>query len=268
MKTQRTEVMGILNTTPDSFSDGGRFNQLDAALVRCAQMVQEGADWIDVGGESTRPGAAEVSAQQELDRVIPVIEAIKQRFEVKVSVDTSKPNVMQAAIAAQVDMINDVRALQEQGALEAVAPSDVLVCLMHMQGEPRSMQQTPDYNDVVYDVKLFLEQRINSCKQAGIGTSRLLLDPGFGFGKTVRHNYQLLQRLASLHEYGMPLLIGLSRKSMLGAVTQTEVDERLAASIAGATISAMKGARIVRVHDVKPTVDAMHVVHATLNGEF
>ena len=268
MKTQRTEVMGILNTTPDSFSDGGRFNQLDAALVRCAQMVQEGADWIDVGGESTRPGAAEVSAQQELDRVIPVIEAIKQRFEVKVSVDTSKPNVMQAAIAAQVDMINDVRALQEQGALEAVAPSDVLVCLMHMQGEPRSMQQTPDYNDVVYDVKLFLEQRINSCKQAGICTSRLLLDPGFGFGKTVRHNYQLLQRLASLHEYGMPLLIGLSRKSMLGAVTQTEVDERLAASIAGATISAMKGARIVRVHDVKPTVDAMHVVHATLNGEF
>lgn len=268
MKTQRTEVMGILNATPDSFSDGGRFNHLDAALKRCEQMVKEGADWIDVGGESTRPGAAEVSALQELERVIPVIEAIKQRFEVKVSVDTSKPEVMQAAIVAQVDMINDVRALQEPGALEAVAPSEVLVCLMHMQGEPRSMQQTPDYADVVYDVKLFLEQRINSCQQAGISAQRLLLDPGFGFGKTVRHNYQLLQRLASLHEYGLPLLIGLSRKSMLGAVTHTEIDERLAASIAGATIAAMKGARIVRVHDVKPTVDAMHVVHATLNGEF
>ena len=268
MKTQRTEVMGILNVTPDSFSDGGRFNQLEGALQRCEQMCHEGADWIDVGGESTRPGAAEVSEQQELDRVIPVIEAVKQRFPVKVSVDTSKPAVMQAAINAKVDMINDVRALLEPGAIEVVASSDVLICLMHMQGDPRSMQQAPDYDDVVYDVKMFLEQRMVKCREAGIDSQRLLLDPGFGFGKTVRHNYQLLQRLTTFHEYGLPLLVGVSRKSMLGAVTDTAVDGRLAASIAGATIAAMKGAQIVRVHDVKQTVDAMQVVRATLKGEF
>lgn len=268
MRTQRTEVMGILNATPDSFSDGGHFNHFDAALHRCEEMCTEGADWIDVGGESTRPGAADVSEQQELDRVIPIIEAIKERFSVKVSVDTSKPSVMQAAIAAHVDMINDVRALRAPGAIEVVAPADVLVCLMHMQGEPRSMQQAPDYDDVVYDVKMFLEQRMARCNEAGIDSQRLLLDPGFGFGKTVRHNYQLLQRLATFHEYGLPLLVGVSRKSMLGAVTDTTVDDRLAASIAGATIAAMKGAQIVRVHDIKYTVDAMQVVRATLKGEF
>lgn len=268
LKTQRTAVMGILNATPDSFSDGGRYNQLEAALQRSAQMVAEGADWIDVGGESTRPGAADVSEQEELDRVIPLIEALKSRFAVKVSVDTSKASVMQAAVDVGVDMINDVRALREPGALEVAARSDVLLCLMHMQGQPRSMQEAPDYDDVVYEVKMFLEQRIARCNQAGIDSSRLLLDPGFGFGKTVRHNYQLLQRLAALHEYGLPLLVGVSRKSMLGAVTDRKVEERLAASIAGATIAAMKGAQIVRVHDVEQTVDAMQVVHATLNGEF
>lgn len=267
-RTTPTQVMGILNVTPDSFSDGGQFNSVDAAIQQTKRMVDEGADWVDVGGESTRPGAEAVTEREELDRVVPVVEAICQRFDVHVSVDTSKGSVMREAVRAGAAMINDVRALREPGALQAAAATDAMVCLMHMQGQPREMQHDPEYGDVVVEVKDFLHQQITRCERAGISKSRLLLDPGFGFGKTVRHNYQLLQRLHSLHEFDLPLLIGLSRKSMLGAVTQTAVDERMAASVAGATIAALKGAHIVRVHDVKATVDAMQVVHATLNGEF
>lgn len=263
-----TEVMGILNVTPDSFSDGGQHNELDAALKRCQTMVNAGADWIDIGGESTRPGAAAVSENAELDRVVPVIEAIASRFEVKISVDTSKPQVMRDAVTAGAQMINDINALREEGALQAAAAGDASICLMHMQGRPRTMQTAPDYEDVVTEVKDFLHQRVEACLAAGIERERLLLDPGFGFGKTVHHNYQLLQRLPALLEFDLPILIGLSRKSMLGEVTQQSVDKRLAGSIAGATIAAMKGARIIRVHDVQETVDAMKVVQATLNGEF
>lgn len=267
-RTTRTQVMGILNVTPDSFSDGGQFNSIENAIEQTARMLEEGADWIDVGGESTRPGAQAVAESEELDRVVPVIEAICTRFDTQVSVDTSKGPVMREAVRAGASMINDVRALREDGALQAAAATNAAVCLMHMQGQPREMQRDPEYGDVVMDVKDFLQQQIERCVAAGIDKNRLLLDPGFGFGKTVRHNYQLLQRLHSLHEFDLPLLIGLSRKSMLGAVTQTEVGERLASSVAGATIAALKGAHIVRVHDVKETVDAMQVVHATLNGEF
>lgn len=267
-KHTATEVMGILNVTPDSFSDGGQFTNLESALRQAQKLFDEGASWIDVGGESTRPGAADVSCEAELDRVVPVIEAILSRFEVKVSVDTSKPEVMQAAVQAGASMINDIRGLREPGALQAAANSGALVCLMHMQGQPRSMQQAPDYEDVVCEVKDFLRARIEACEAEGIERNRLLLDPGFGFGKTVRHNYQLLQRLQAFHEFDLPLLIGVSRKSMLGAVTGRDVDQRLAASVAGATIASMKGAHILRVHDVAATVDAVQVVQATLTGEF
>lgn len=263
-----TEVMGIINVTPDSFSDGGKHAELESALRRCEAMVNAGVDWVDIGGESTRPGAAAVSEAEELQRVVPVIEAIATRFDVKVSVDTSKAQVMRAALQAGASMINDVRALREDGALQAAVEGQALVCLMHMQGQPRSMQSAPDYDDVVCEVKDFLAQRITACESAGLDRSRLLLDPGFGFGKTVRHNYQLLQRLQAFHEFDLPLLVGLSRKSMIGTVTDRSVENRLAGSIAGATIAAMKGAQIIRVHDVKETVDAMKVVHATLNGEF
>lgn len=263
-----TEVMGIINVTPDSFSDGGQHAEFESALRRCEAMVEAGVDWVDIGGESTRPGAAAVSETEELERVVPVIEAISQRFEVKVSVDTSKALVMREALAVGAQMINDVRALREEGALQAAVEGQALVCLMHMQGQPRTMQTAPDYDDVVCEVKDFLTQRIEACVMAGMERSRLLLDPGFGFGKTVRHNYQLLQRLQAFHELDLPLLVGLSRKSMIGQVTERTVDKRLAGSIAAATIAAMKGAQIIRVHDVAETVDAMKVVHATLNGEF
>lgn len=267
-KQTLTAVMGILNVTPDSFSDGGQFNHIDDALRRTERMLDEGASWIDVGGESTRPGAKDVELTQELDRVIPVIEAIRQRFDTRISIDTSKAGVMREAVNAGAAMINDIRALRESGALEAAAESKALVCLMHMQGQPRSMQEAPDYDDVVCEVKDFLQQRMEACQRHGIEKERLLLDPGFGFGKTVRHNYQLLQRLQAFHELNVPLLIGLSRKSMLGAVTGRSVDERLAASVAGATIASMKGAQIIRVHDVAATVDAIKVVQATLTGEY
>jgi len=262
------EVMGILNVTPDSFSDGGRFNNLDAALRQAEQMLAAGASWLDIGGESTRPGSAAVAVEAELERVIPVVTALRQRFDVKLSVDTTKTAVMREAIAAGVTMVNDVNALREEGAVELLAQHPaVLVCLMHMQGQPRTMQQQPKYDDVVAEVSEFLQQRVNLCTQAGIQKQNIYLDPGFGFGKSLGHNYQLLQRLEALHKLQLPLLIGLSRKSMLGQVTGRAVAERLAASIAGATIAAMKGARIIRVHDVKETVDAMQVVAATLAGE-
>lgn len=261
-------VMGILNVTPDSFSDGGRHQSVDKAVDHAARMLDEGAEILDIGGESTRPGSLAVATDEELQRVVPVLEAIKQRFDVYVSVDTTKAEVMRASIAAGADMINDVLALQSEGALDAVANSDVEVCVMHMQGEPRTMQHQPHYDEVVCDVKAFLQQRVAACENAGIARERIWLDPGFGFGKSMRHNYQLLQRLQAFHELQLPLLVGMSRKSMIGHVTGREVDDRLAGSLAAATIAALKGARIIRVHDVKETVDAMRVVAATLEGDY
>lgn len=261
------EVMGILNVTPDSFSDGGRYNQREKALTQALQMVADGAHYIDIGGESTRPGAEAVSEQAELDRVIPVIEALRQASPVSISIDTSKAVVMREAVMAGAAMINDVNALRAEGALKVAADCTAEICLMHMQGEPRTMQHEPRYDDVICDVKAFLQERIQACEQLGIARSRLFLDPGFGFGKSVRHNYQMLHRLQAFHELELPLLIGMSRKSMLGQVTGRPTAERLSASIAAATIAALKGARIIRVHDVKETVDAMKVVAATLTGE-
>lgn len=258
------EVMGILNVTPDSFSDGGRFRQLDQALWQAEQMLADGATYIDIGGESTRPGAAAVSLQEELDRVVPLVEKLSATLDVSISVDTCKTSVMQEVLPYNVRMINDIRALQDEGAVALLAQHSADVCLMHMQGEPRTMQQQPNYTDVVDEVQRFLAARMQICEAAGIARERIYLDPGFGFGKSVGHNYQLLQHLEQLHQLKRPLLIGLSRKSMLGQVTGREVDARLAASIAAATIAAMKGARILRVHDVKETVDAMKVVAATL----
>jgi len=262
------QVMGILNVTPDSFSDGGRFIGRDRALRQALQMVADGARYIDIGGESTRPGATAVSVQEELDRVIPVVQCIAQESPVVLSVDTCKAMVMSEAIKAGVGMINDVKALRDDGAVAAVAQSStVQVCLMHMQGEPRTMQQQPEYQQVVTDVQQFLAERVQVCEQAGIGRQRIFLDPGFGFGKSLGHNYQLLQQLEQLQQLGLPLLVGISRKSMLGAVIDRPVGERLAASIAAATIAAMKGAQIIRVHDVRETVDAMRIVSATMAGE-
>ena len=261
----KAQVMGILNVTPDSFSDGGRFNSLDAALKQAEQMVKDGAAIIDIGGESTRPGADPVSQQQELDRVIPVIEALNKQQDIVLSVDTSTAVVIREAAAVGAHLINDVRALQREGALQAAADSGLPVCLMHMQGDPQTMQDNPEYSDVVQDVMNFLEQRIEVCEKAGIPRQRILLDPGFGFGKTTEHNYQLLNRLERLLPLDLPLLVGLSRKRMIGAATGCEVaDQRVNGSIAGAVISAMKGAKILRVHDVKATADALAVVNATL----
>lgn len=255
-------VMGVLNVTPDSFSDGGRFNQIDSALARARDMVAEGAAFIDVGGESTRPGATPVPLQQELDRVCPVVEAIARELDVIVSVDTSAPEVMREAVAQGAGLINDVRALQRPGAPEALARMAVPVCLMHSQGEPEGMQDDPRYRDVRQEVRAFLTERLRVIAAAGVDSDRIILDPGFGFGKTVQHNFQLLKALEQLRQLGYPLLVGMSRKSMLGQVTGREVGERLSASIAAATIAAMKGASIIRVHDVRETVDAVKVVAA------
>ncbi|NCP65251.1 MAG: dihydropteroate synthase [Paraglaciecola sp.] len=256
----RPSVMGIVNVTPDSFSDGGRFVHLDAALRQVEQMLKDGATFIDVGGESTRPGAQAVSTEEELQRVIPLIEAIAQRFQTIISIDTSKAKVMREACQAGASFINDVRALQEEGALQVATEMAVPVCLMHMQGQPRSMQHAPAYVDVVNDVREFFQKRIKACVQSGIKEENLILDPGFGFGKTVAHNYQLLARLADLQSLGAPLLIGLSRKSMIGNLLQRDMHERLAGSLAGALIAAQQGAKIIRVHDVKETVDALRVL--------
>lgn len=257
------QVMGILNVTPDSFSDGGRFHQRDAALRHVEQMLAEGADIIDIGGESTRPGAAPVSVQEELERVVPVIAAIREHFAVAVSVDSSKPEVMRAAVAAGADLVNDVRALQEPGALEACSRLAVPVCLMHMQGQPRTMQQAPYYTDVVEDVCRFFAERIAACEGAGITRDRLILDPGFGFGKNLQHNVGLLKRLDEFAIFGLPILAGMSRKSMIGALLDNRpLEGRLQGSVAAAVIAAMKGASIVRVHDVMATVDAMKLVNA------
>ena len=255
------KVMGILNVTPDSFSDGGAFDMLEKGLTQTALMLNEGANIIDIGGESTRPGARDVSEQQELDRVIPVIESIYQRFDTIISVDTSKAKVMTAAVNAGASLINDVRALQEEGALHAAVKADVPVCLMHMQGQPRVMQHNPLYDDVVKDVMAFLQARIAVCHKAGIALQQMIADPGFGFGKSLEHNYQMLASLEVFQQLNVPVLAGMSRKSMLGNVLQREIGQRLAGNIAVATIAAQKGAQIIRVHDVKETVDAVKIIN-------
>lgn len=256
-------VMGIVNVTPDSFSDGGKFNTTEKAIEHALQLIEEGADILDIGGESTRPGATPVPLDEELHRVIPVIEGLRH-VGVPLSIDTYKPQVMHAAIAAGADIVNDVCALREPQALEIVAASQAGVCLMHMQGRPQTMQANPEYNDVVKEVKDFLAERLAAAEQAGIDRSRIVLDPGFGFGKRTAHNLTILSHLNDIQALGLPLLIGLSRKSILGQVVGLSVDERLHASIAASVISVMKGANIVRVHDVKPTVDALKIVEAVI----
>jgi dihydropteroate synthase len=258
----RAIVMGILNVTPDSFSDGGKFDRVEQALEHAMRMQQEGADIIDIGGESTRPGAASVTVDEELERVIPVIRAIRKQTSIPVSIDTSKPEVMRAAVGEGANMVNDVNALQATAALETCAQLEVPVCLMHMQGEPRSMQQDPQYNDVVKDVADYLQQRCQACLDAGMDRNNIVLDPGFGFGKTLQHNLSLLSRLESISELELPLLVGISRKSMLGAIIDKPVADRLYASIAAAVIAYNKGARLFRVHDVAPTRDALAVCDA------
>jgi len=262
LNLHRPHVMGIVNVTPDSFSDGGRFSKANLALEHALSLIEQGADILDVGGESTRPNAVPVSLQEELDRVIPVIEGLVNQINIPISIDTYKPQVMQAAIGAGASIVNDVRALQESGAIDIIAASNVGVCLMHMQGTPQTMQINPQYNDVVAEVKAFLQQRLVACEEAGIVKNRILLDPGFGFGKTRVHNITLIQHLARFASLGQPLLVGLSRKSVLGQVTGNDVDARLYSSIAASVISAMVGAKILRVHDVKATVEALKVVIA------
>lgn len=256
------QVMGILNVTPDSFSDGGKYAQFDYALEQAQQMIADGASIIDIGGESTRPGAEAVSENDELARVIPVLKAIKQRFNILVSIDTSKASVMNAAIDAGADMINDVRALQNEGCLAAIANSNIPVCLMHMQGIPKNMQNSPSYDHVINDIIAFFQQRIDTCLSAGIVRERLILDPGFGFGKTLEQNFYLLANLSKFNQLGLPLLAGLSRKSMIGNLLNREVEQRLAGSLATAIIAAQQGAHIIRVHDVQETVDALKVLKA------
>lgn len=255
-------VMGILNVTPDSFSDGGRFTERDAALRQAERMLADGAAIIDVGGESTRPGAAPVSEQQELDRVVPVVEALAGELGALVSVDTSTAAVIRDAAAAGAGMINDVRALRRPGALEAAAHSGLPVCLMHMLGEPGNMQDDPRYQDVTAEVIGFLRQRIAACEQVGIPRDRLLIDPGFGFAKTVAHNLTLMNEMAALQALALPMLIGVSRKSLFGKLLGREVNERLPASLAAAVICIERGAMIVRAHDVKETVDVVRFAHA------
>ena len=256
---QQVKVMGIVNVTPDSFSDGGKFIHFDNALTQVDEMVKSGVDIIDIGGESTRPGAKEVSEEDELKRVIPLLKAIKEKFSISVSIDTSKALVMEEAIAHGADMINDVRALQNEGCLAVLAKSNVPVCLMHMQGMPRTMQTNPQYDNLITDITTFFNERIIACEQAGIAKSRIILDPGFGFGKSLLHNLQLLAHIEALRIDGCPILVGISRKSMLGQITGRDVGDRLAASVAAAVLAVQNGANIVRAHDVKETVDGLKV---------
>ncbi|QLB20593.1 dihydropteroate synthase [Vespertiliibacter pulmonis] len=261
------KIMGILNFTPDSFSDSGKFFSLDKALYQVEKMLNEGADIIDIGGESTRPNAPIVSLQEELDRVVPLVEAVHKRFDCLISVDTSKAEVMKASANVGADMINDIRALQEPKALDTVALLNLPVCLMHMQGTPQTMQQNPEYEDIVEEVSNFLNQRIFACLTAGIPQSHIILDIGFGFGKTVQHNYQLLKHLNVFAESGYPVLAGLSRKSMIGAILDKPVEQRLIGSVTGALIALQNGAKIVRVHDVAETADALKIWQATVNAD-
>jgi len=259
-------VMGVLNITPDSFSDGGLFLNLDSAVAHGQRLVEEGAGILDVGGESTRPGALDVTEEEELRRVLPVVERLAARVAVPISIDTSKPAVMRAAVAAGASMINDVRALRARGALEAAATGSAAICLMHMQGEPRTMQHEPRYDDVVKDVGDFLRQRVDDCVAAGIVRQRLAIDPGFGFGKRLEHDLALLGRLDEFTRSGLPLLVGLSRKSMIGTITGRPGGERLPGSVAAAVIAVLKGASIVRAHDVAATVDAVRLAAAVVRA--
>ncbi|MBF4799237.1 dihydropteroate synthase [Aeromonas hydrophila] len=267
LSLERPHVMGILNVTPDSFSDGGHFNQLERAMTHARQMVAEGATLIDIGGESTRPGAPDVSEQEELDRVIPVVERMVAELEVMISLDTSKAAVMREGCAAGAHLINDVRALLEPGALAAAAVANVPVCLMHMQGQPRTMQAEPHYDDLLGEVRAFFDERIAACLAAGIRRELLLLDPGYGFGKTLAHNYQLLAQQDKLLDYQLPLLVGMSRKSMIGNLLGRPIDERLAGSLACALIGMQRGARIIRVHDVRATMDALRTGWMVMTGQ-
>ncbi len=260
--------MGVLNVTPDSFSDGGKHLLLDHAVSRAVQMASAGADIVDVGGESTRPGSQGVSLQEELDRVIPVVEAIASEVPIPVSVDTSKPQVMREAVAAGAGFINDVMALRQPGALLAASELSVPVCLMHMLGTPRSMQQQPEYGNVVAEVGAFLQERVTACEEAGISREKLLLDPGFGFGKKLDHNLSLLKNLREIADMGLPLLVGISRKSMIGQILGNKsVDQRLFGGLATVVMALERGAAIVRVHDVAPTKDAVRVAAAVLAAD-
>jgi dihydropteroate synthase len=267
LELTRPHVMGIVNVTPDSFSDGGKFQSTSQAIAHAMQLVEEGADILDLGGESTRPGAIPVSLEEELRRVIPVIEKLSGIAGVPISIDTYKPEVMRVAIAAGADIINDVRALQEPGALEILGQSNAGVCLMHMQGTPQTMQIAPQYDDAVSEIKTFLGERLLAANAAGIASERIVLDPGFGFGKRTAHNIALLKNLQNLNDMGRPLLVGLSRKSVLGQIAGDDAGARLHASIAASVISAMKGAKILRVHDVKATADALRITAAILDND-
>ena len=264
LKITRPSVMGILNVTPDSFSDGGQFDDIDVARRHAERLAEDGAAIIDIGGESTRPGADDVSESEELDRVIPVIEALRDTVDVPLSIDTSKAIVMREAVAAGAAMINDVLALQEPGALQAAGELGVPVCLMHMQGRPRTMQENPRYQDVASEVTAFLGARAAKCIEAGIARELIVIDPGFGFGKTHAQNIELLANLRQLQDLGLPVLVGLSRKSTLGALTGRDVYDRLPGSIAAAVVAVMHGAQIVRAHDVRETVDALKIIRAVL----
>jgi dihydropteroate synthase len=257
--------MGVLNVTPDSFSDGGRFFAKDAALAHARKLLEQGADLLDIGGESTRPGAATVSEEEELARVLPLLQALADA-PIPLSIDTRRPRVMREALAAGASMVNDVEALQGRGALEAVAASNCAVCLMHKKGDPATMQRDPHYDDVVAEVKAYLKERVAAAEAAGIARERIVADPGFGFGKTAAHNLEILRRLEEFRGLGVPILAGLSRKSTLGTITGRPVAERLAASVAAALLAAQQGAHILRVHDVAETRDALAVWHAMQNA--
>ncbi len=260
LEYSRVKVMGILNVTPDSFSDGGKFNSINKALKQAEQMVIDGVDIIDIGGESTRPGADEVSIQDEVSRVIPLLKAIKERFDVSVSIDTSKAIVMAESIDNSADMINDVRALQNKGCIDVLAQTDIPVCLMHMQGLPKTMQEKPSYSQLIEEINVFFQQRIDVCQQAGINKERLILDPGFGFGKTQEQNFQLLAEFNQFKRFGLSLLSGTSRKSMIGNLLNRNIKQRLAGSLTSAIIAIQQGANIIRVHDVQETVDALKIL--------
>lgn len=264
MLSQTPQVMGILNVTPDSFSDGGNFSTLDAALKQAEAMQQAGASIIDIGGESTRPNASPVSLQEELDRVMPVIERCHQALDITLSIDSYKAEVMREAVKAGAGMINDVRALQSPGALEAAAQTNVPICLMHMQGTPASMQAAPRYDDILTDISDFFAARIKACEQAGIARDRIILDPGFGFGKTVEHNLLLISQLGTFRAFDCPILIGVSRKSTIGHLLGREVDERLPGSLALSCLAIERGARIIRAHDVQATMDALKITWEVL----
>jgi dihydropteroate synthase len=254
-------VMGVVNITPDSFSDGGLYASTDDAVLHAVRLIEEGADILDIGGESTRPGSAPVGVEEELRRVLPVVQALENKG-IPISVDTSKPEVMRATIKAGATMINDINALQSPGALEVVADGDVTVCLMHMQGKPKYMQSDPQYKDVITEIKDFLQQRIEAVKAAGIAQERIVIDPGFGFGKALKHNLKLLRHLDQFTDMGMPILAGLSRKSMLREITGSKKDDLVYSSVSAALLAAINGAKILRVHDVKATKDALKIYNA------